>query len=375
MILNLNPKRVLVAMSGGVDSSVCASLLRDQGYDVIGVTIKTWAKTECGDERSKSCCSLRDIDDARAVAGKLGIPYYVMDLSVDFKSKVIDYFSSEYLSGRTPNPCIECNNHIKFGILKNKADELEAGFIATGHYAQIGYEARENRYFIREGADAAKDQSYVLFGLQQEQLSRMLLPVGAMEKKKVRAVAEKLGLRIHDKPDSQEICFVPGNYASFLEKNARHPLPGSGLIKNEAGEVLGHHEGSHRYTIGQRKGILVPHSKPLFVTSINAEKNEITVGDEADLYSSEMRVRKVNWQLGPRTGPVQVKIRYKNKKTSAHIVETSPTGYVRVRFDHPIKAVTPGQAAVFYDGDRVLGGGWIESASRCQVFGGVAQTG
>ena len=230
--MNLNPAasktRVVVAMSGGVDSSVCAQLLVEQGHDVIGMTIKTWTNDECRDEKSKGCCSLRDIDDARAVARKLDIPYYVMDLSSDFQEKVIDYFVDEYLKGRTPNPCIECNNHIKFGVLAQKAKELGAAFVATGHYARKEFIAAENRYCVTEGRDLSKDQTYVLFGLNQEQLEKVLLPVGDLEKKEVRQLAEKMGLRVHDKPDSQEICFVKGKYGDFVKGYSPQRLPGKG---------------------------------------------------------------------------------------------------------------------------------------------------
>ena len=213
-------ERVIAAMSGGVDSSVCAWLLKEKGHEVIGVTIKTWSGDECRDEKSKGCCSLRDVDDARAVARKIGIPYYVMDLSSDFKEKVIDAFVEEYFAGRTPNPCIECNNRIKFGILSEKAKELGASYVATGHYARKAFNQSQGRFFIREGKDLSKDQTYVLFGLTQTQLAGVLLPIGELEKKEVRRLAADLGLRTFDKPDSQEICFVKKNYGDFVEKHS-----------------------------------------------------------------------------------------------------------------------------------------------------------
>ncbi|MGH7198307.1 MAG: tRNA 2-thiouridine(34) synthase MnmA [Candidatus Omnitrophota bacterium] len=356
---NFPRSRVVVAMSGGVDSSVCAWLLKEAGHDVIGVTIKTWGSDECRDERSKGCCSIRDIDDARAVARKIGIPYYVMDLSPDFKEKVIENFVDEYLKGRTPNPCIECNRHIKFGILLEKARELEASFVATGHYARKGYDETEERYFISEGVDLSKDQSYVLFGLSQEQLSKTLLPVGDMEKRAVRTVAEKLGLRVFDKPDSQEICFVKNRYIDFVREYAPARLPGQGALVTTNGEVVGTHEGSHEFTIGQRKRIRVTDAQPYFVTAIDPVKNVVTIGREDELLTREMSVGSVNWLLNPRCGTLLVKIRSRHDKTEAEIFEINASG-VRVRFHTPQKAVTPGQAAVFYDGSRVLGGGWIK---------------
>lgn len=361
-------------MSGGVDSSVCAYLLKQKGYDVIGVTIKTWSNDECRDEKSKGCCSIRDIDDARSVARKLDIPYYVMDLSSDFKEKVIDYFVGEYLGGRTPNPCIECNNHIKFGILTQKAGELEADYVATGHYARKGFAPEEGRYFIQEGVDLSKDQSYVLFGLNQAQLAKILLPIGELKKSQVRTMAQRLGLRVFDKPDSQEICFVKTNYGNFVKRVAPEKLPGKGRFVNQAGEVVGTHEGSHLFTVGQRKRIKIAGKTPYFVAAVDAEKNEITIGSESDLYAQEMKVRRVSWQLHPRLGDIQVKIRSRHSKTEAQITCISGEE-TTVRFNTPQKAVTPGQAAVFYDNDRVLGGGWINSVFPYGVFGGVAQPG
>ena len=356
-------------MSGGVDSSVCAHLLKEQGHDVIGMTLKTWSSGECRDEKSKGCCSLRDVEDARSVARKIGIPYYVLDISAGFKEKVIDYFVDDYLHGRTPNPCIECNNHVKFGMLSEKARELGASFVATGHYARKGFDAASGRYFIREGVDLGKDQTYVLFGLTQEQLAQVWLPVGELEKKEVRRIAETLGLRVFDKPDSQEICFVQGRYGDFVKKHSPERLPGQGNIVNAEGDVLGTHEGSHWFTVGQRKRLKLPTPAPYFVTEVRAETNEVVVGFEEALMADEMRIRRVNWQLEPGLGKIEVKIRSRHSKTSAEIIETDGDEAV-IRFDNPQKAVTPGQAAVFYDGDRVLGGGWIQST---KILGGVAQ--
>ena len=354
-------QRIVVAMSGGVDSSVCASLLKQQGHDVIGMTIKTWSSDECRDEKSKGCCSLGDIEDARSVARQIGIPYYVMDLSATFKEKVIDYFVDEYLNGRTPNPCIECNNHIKFGLLSEKAKDLGASFVATGHYARKGFDTAQGRYFIREGLDLSKDQSYVLFGLTQEQLSQVLLPVGELEKKEVRRMAEALGLRVFDKPDSQEICFVSGRYGDFVKKHSPEKTPGAGNIVDSGGQTLGTHEGSHWFTVGQRKRLKLSSQMPYFVTEVRPKTNEVVVGLEQDLLVDEMRVHRLNWLLTPRLGNVEVKIRSHHSKTSAEIVRMADPEVI-VRFKMPQKAVTPGQAAVFYENDRVLGGGWIQSA-------------
>lgn len=353
-----SPKRVVVAMSGGVDSSVCAYLLKEQGFDVVGITIKTWSNDECRDEKSKGCCSLNDISDARAVARNLNIPFYVLDLSSDFQEKVIDYFVDEYFLGRTPNPCIECNNHIKFGLLHEKAVQMGAEWIATGHYARK--ELLAGRYCVREGVDRSKDQSYVLFGLTQEQLKQTLLPVGELSKKEVRAIAEKIGLRVHNKPDSQEICFVKSKYGDFVKEYAPERLPGHGNIVNEEGVVLGSHEGAHLFTVGQRKRLRLPEPSPYYVTRIRPETNEVVVGHESDLLASRVVVQKMNWQLEPREGEeLSVKIRSRHEKSGARIVSLDGQR-VEFEFKDAQKAVTPGQAAVFYRGENVLGGGWIE---------------
>ena len=352
-------ERVIVAMSGGVDSSVCAYLLKEKGYDVIGITIKTWASDECRDEKSKGCCSIRDIDDARSVARKINIPYYVMDLSSDFREKVIDYFVNDYIEGRTPNPCIECNRKIKFGILLDKAKELGADFVATGHYARKGYDEKEKRFFIYEGEDTSKDQTYVLFGLSQEQLSKTLLPIGELKKNEVRAIAEKLGLRVFDKPDSQEICFVKSSYGDFVKNYAPSKLPGEGIFVDLNGQTVGTHPGSHLFTIGQRKRIQITDEDPFYVTSIDAKKNQVTIGRESDLLKDLMLVRRVNWFSEPRLGDVAVKIRSKSSKAKARILAIEGDE-LTIKFDEPQKAITPGQAAVIYDGARVLGGGWIK---------------
>lgn len=356
-------KRVLVAMSGGVDSSVAAYLLQKEGYDVVGATIKTWSSDECRDERAKGCCSIRDISDARAVAGKLGIPYYVLDLSSDFKQKVIDYFVRTYVEGRTPNPCIQCNTHIKFGIFLQKAEEIGAEWMATGHYARMGRDPAAGRFFIREGVDASKDQSYVLFGLSQDQLRRTLLPVGEHRKTEIRRIAEELGLRVFDKPDSQEICFVPGHYADFLRSaGAALPEPGAGEMVDRSGRVLGRHDGYHLYTIGQRKRLGVTDPEPLFVIDIDAASNRVVIGRREDLDRQRMKIADINWMQAPAARDYTVKIRSRHTKVGMHILEFKNNEAV-VEFCSSQSAVTPGQAAVIYDGDTVVGGGWIQSAS------------
>lgn len=358
---NTENTRVVVAMSGGVDSSVAAHLLKERGYEVVGVTIKTWSNDDCKDEKSKGCCSIRDIADARSVARSLDIPYYVMDLSVDFKHKVMDYFVDEYLSGRTPNPCIECNRHIKFGVLLQKAAELGASYIATGHYARVGFDEEERRYFIREGEDVSKDQSYVLFGQTQEQLSRTLLPIGELTKIRVREIAQGMGLRVHDKPDSQEICFVRSSYGDFVKQAAPDRLPGEGVFLDPDGEVVGKHAGSYLFTVGQRKRITVPSPHPYFVSEVDSAANTVKLGTTNSLLKTSMRVDKINWMLKPRLGTLTVKIRSRHEKTPAVIDAIDGDGAV-ISFRTAQKAVTPGQAAVFYLGDRVLGGGWIKNA-------------
>ncbi len=357
----MSKNRVVVALSGGVDSSVCAYLLKQKGYDVIAVTMKTWSTSGCSDERSKGCCSIRDIDDARSVARKLNVPFYVMDLSADFKTKIIDYFVDEYLNGRTPNPCVECNNQIKFGILSQKAKELGAEYVATGHYARRGYSEEQKGFFVQQAKDLNKDQSYVLAGLTQEQLAHTFFPIGELEKSEVRNIAKELGLRTFDKPDSQEICFVKKSYGDFVKEIAADRLPGKGRLVDRDGKKVGSHEGSHLFTIGQRKRIKVTNAKPYFVNRIDAEKNEVVIGDEDSLWVKRMVVGKINWQMQPSGDRVEVKIRYKHFKTAARIVEKKD-GDVVIEFAEAQKAVTPGQMAVFYDGDRVLGGGRIDRA-------------
>jgi tRNA-specific 2-thiouridylase len=353
----LRKEKVLVAMSGGVDSSVAAYLLQQQGYDVIGATIKTWAKDECRDEKAKGCCSLRDVQDARRVAATLDIPYYVLDLSVDFKEKVIHQFIESYLAAQTPNPCIQCNIHIKFGIFLKKAEELGCSHIATGHYARRVWDDDEKCWLIQEGRDLGKDQSYVLFGLDQKKLSKTLLPVGDYEKKEIRQIAEKLGMIVHDKPDSQEICFIPTHYSEFIQGQGID-LPGKGELFNLKGEMIGEHEGYHHYTIGQRKGIGVSDETPNYVVDIDRRLNRVIVGKKDDVKTTKLTIRSMNWLKKPKIGDYYVKIRSRHLKQKARLTRFSQTE-AHAEFYAPEDAITPGQAAVFYEGDTIAGGGWI----------------
>jgi tRNA-uridine 2-sulfurtransferase len=353
--------RVLVAMSGGVDSSVAAYLLKKQGYEVIGATIKTWSSDECRDERAKGCCSLKDLDDARSVAGKLDIPYYVLNLSDHFKETVIDNFVSTYLEGKTPNPCIQCNHHVKFGSFLNKARELKADHIATGHYARKIYDEKTGRWCIQKGKDDSKDQSYVLFGMSQEQIKKALFPVGDFDKLQIRQLAKELGLRTFDKPDSQEICFVPKHYSSLLEK---HQKSKEGPLTDTEGNAMGTHPGYYHFTIGQRKGIKVTDPTPYYVVDILPIENRVVIGKEEDLFKKSVYIEKINWLKEPESKRCMVKIRYKHHPAPGTI--TREGDGARFVFDEPQKAPCPGQAAVFYEGDTVIGGGYIQTQHLSQ---------
>ena len=361
---------IAVAMSGGVDSSVVAGLLHSQGENVVGMTMQLWDQQRLPEVRAEGatgrCCSLDDVYDARYVAQKIGIPYYVVNFEKPFEEQVVKPFVSEYLEGRTPIPCTLCNNFIKFDRFLEMAEGVGARRIATGHYARIRYDQPSNRWQMLRSADPAKDQTYFLFGLTQEQLSRTMFPLGGMEKPAVRALAEDLGIPVAQKPDSQEICFVPnGDYAAFIDAYlkeqgvAREQAPGE-LVSKE-GKVMGRHQGVHNFTVGQRKGIGIAAPEPLYVIATDPATKRVTIGRNDDLLRPTAVVRDVNWiSIEAPSVPVraEVKIRNKHAAAPAELVRNND-GSVEVRFDEPQRAVTPGQGAVFYQGDLVLGGGWI----------------
>jgi len=357
--MNPNQKRVLLGMSGGVDSSVAGYLLREQGYDVIGVTMKVWPQ-DCISRAEDKCCGPQAVADARAVAHSLGIPHYVVDEADQFERTVIDYFTSEYQAGRTPNPCVMCNEKLKFGNLWGKAEALGCDYIATGHYAII--EHQEDRAVLRKGADPRKDQSYFLFSLRQPQLRRALTPLGAMRKPEIRKIAHSLGLKVADKIDSQEICFVPGNdYKAFLRSHLGENEFHRGEIYDVDGNFVGEHDGIELFTIGQRKGLPGGSARPRYVIDLDAKTNRVIVGDVDDLVCDEFKIDRTNWIGRDLTGEnveLAVKVRYKHPGTRAKVTPLE-NHRARIRLHEPQRAVTPGQAAVIYDGDVVVGGGWI----------------
>ena len=355
-------KKVVVGMSGGVDSSVAAYLLKEQGYDVIGVTMQIWQdEAEQVKEENGGCCGLSAVDDARRVAETLGIPYYVMNFKKEFKCHVMDYFVAEYLRGHTPNPCIACNRYVKWEALLKRSLDIGADYIATGHYARID-RLTNGRFAIRNSVTAAKDQTYALYNLTQEQLSHTLMPVGEYTKDEIRSIAEKAGLPVAHKPDSQEICFVPDNdYAGFIDREAGSAVPGPGNFVTEKGEVLGRHKGITHYTIGQRRGLDLPMGERVFVTAIRPETNEVVIGKNEDIFTDTVLCDRVNFMaVEDLKEPMRVKakIRY-NHVGEFCMLEKLPDGKVKCTFESPVRAATPGQAVVFYDGEYVLGGGTI----------------
>ena len=356
-----NTKKVVVGMSGGVDSSVAAYLLKEQGYDVIGVTMQIWQDEERAvEEENGGCCGLSAVDDARRVAAALDIPYYVMNFKKEFKENVIDYFIDEYLHGRTPNPCIACNRYVKWEALLKRSMDIGADYIATGHYARIE-QLPNGRYSLKRSATLAKDQTYALYNLTQEQLARTLMPVGEYSKDEVREMAEKINLRVANKPDSQDICFVPdGDYAGFIERTLDAELPTGNFVTLD-GKVLGKHKGITHYTVGQRKGLGLALGYPAFVIEIRPETNEVVIGTNEDSMSNYVRANKLNFMSIPDlTEPMRVfaKIRY-NHKGAWCTIEKTGEDEILCTFEEPQRAITPGQAVVFYDGDYVLGGGTI----------------
>jgi tRNA-specific 2-thiouridylase len=351
-------QRVVVGMSGGVDSSVAAYLLKQQGYDVIGVTMKVWPQ-DCISRAEDKCCGPSAIADARSVAHTLGIPHYVVEESGDFQRQVIDYFAAEYQAGRTPNPCVLCNEKLKFGNLWRKARSLGAAFIATGHYAIVERDSG-GRALLRRGRDARKDQSYFLFSLRQEQLLHSLMPLGAMSKPEIRGIARSIGLKVAEKEDSQEICFVPGqDYKAFLRGHLGEKQFHSGGIYDKQGNYLAPHDGIEMFTIGQRKGLPGGSPAPRYVIDIDPATSSVIVGDAEDLIVDSFHVDRATWHAAP-SGSVEltVKIRYGHPGAAATVTPLD-ADRAHVRLHTPQRAVTPGQAAVFYDGDRVAGGGWI----------------
>lgn len=355
-------KKVVVGMSGGVDSSVAAYLLKEQGYDVIGVTMQIWQDEEQARlEENGGCCGLTAVDDARRVAEKLDIPYYVMNFKEEFHEKVIRYFVEEYLQGRTPNPCIACNRYVKWESLLQRSLEIGADYIATGHYARIE-KLPNGRYAIRNSVTAAKDQTYALYNLTQNQLSRTLMPVGEYAKDQIRWIAAQAGLPVAHKADSQDICFVPdGDYGSFVEKEAGDRVPGAGNFVTTDGRVIGRHKGITHYTIGQRKGLGIAMGHPVFVCEIRPDTNEVVIGENEDIFTKEIRCDRVNYMaIDSLTSPrrVMAKIRYSHQGAPC-VIEEQENGIVVCRFEEPVRASTPGQAIVFYDGEYVLGGGTI----------------
>lgn len=354
-------KKVVVGMSGGVDSSVAAWLLKQEGYDVIGVTMRIWQEENSWQmEENGGCCGLSAVDDARRVAQMIGIPYYVMDFREEFKREVIDYFIREYQLGRTPNPCIACNRHVKWEALLSRSLAIGADYIATGHYARVE-RLSNGRYAIRNSVTEHKDQTYALYNLTQEQLSHTLMPVGAYHKEEIRRIANEIGLTVAAKPDSQDICFIPGNnHAAYIEKvTGRKNEPGD--FMDMKGNVIGRHEGIAKYTIGQRKGLGLPMGERVFVTRIIPETNQVVIGGPEDVYADRLIADGVNWMsVADITEPVRAvaKIRYSHGGAACTVRRLSGTR-IECVFDEPVRAVTPGQAVVLYDGEYVMGGGII----------------
>jgi tRNA-specific 2-thiouridylase len=351
----MSEQRVVVALSGGVDSSVAAALCIEKGYKVVGLTMQLW-------EKERGYGSLKDVADAKMVTRILNIPHHVVSLKEPFEQDVIDYFISEYKKGRTPNPCAVCNPKIKFGVLMEKAKKLGAELLATGHYAKIKYDNRGQRYILGRGNEHNKDQSYFLARLSQEALSQTLFPIGGCSKVKIRKLAQRFGLPVAEKKESQEVCFIPdGDVADFIERNEAQPFP-PGPIKDLEGEIVGEHQGIVRYTIGQRKGLGIATGQRRYVTRIDQSSNTIIIGDDRALYHHRFEVIDPNWvSVSDRQGSfnAKVKIRYKHKPAQARITPLSEER-LEIKFNQPQRAITPGQLAVFYQKEQVIGSAWIE---------------
>lgn len=354
-------KKVLIAMSGGVDSSVAAYLLQQQGYECIGVMMRLHDKLMAKQCPNKSVCGMDDVEDAKKVADKLGIPFYALDFADEFEEQVIKRFVTAYENGSTPNPCVDCNKHLKFGKLYEKAKELGCDFIATGHYVKKIYNEETDKYELHTSEDNSKDQTYVLYSLTQEQLAHSLFPLSAYDKEQIRMIAQEQGLINANKKDSEDICFIPdGDYASFLERyTGKTYEPGQFIHKD--GAILGEHKGIVRYTTGQRKGLGISYIEPLYVLRKDLEKNTVTLGSNEDLFSTSCTAKNVNWITEEPEEPVvaQVCTRYHSKRVSAKITPAD-NNRIEVEFETPVRAVTAGQALVIYDGTKVLGGGTIE---------------
>ena len=367
-----NNNTIAVAMSGGVDSSAVAALLRAQGHTLVGLTLQLWNQRRLAGHNGMPeavqgrCCSIDDVYDARRVAEHLDIPYYLVNQEARFEAEVVRPFVAEYLAGRTPIPCTLCNNHLKFDALLLTARQIGADRIATGHYARNHYDEARQRWILSRPADTSKDQTYFLFGLTQDQLSRTLFPLGEMQKPAVRVMASDAGLNVAAKPDSQEICFIPnGDYNAFLKAyldDVEEPLPdSSGDLVNTSGEVIGHHAGIQTFTVGQRKGLGLTSPSPLYVLNIHPDSHQVTVGSDEDLFTRDLRANRLNWISIPQlTDPIRVsiKIRHRHQPALATLTRLNDTE-VHAHFDEPQRAITPGQSAVFYQQDEVVGGGWI----------------
>ncbi|NMM62832.1 tRNA 2-thiouridine(34) synthase MnmA [Clostridium sp. P21] len=353
-------KKVVIGMSGGVDSSVAAYLLKQQGYDVIGVTMQVWQEDEEYEAVEGGCCSLSAVEDARRVAYKLDIPFYVMNFKDIFKKNVIDYFIDEYMNGRTPNPCVACNKFIKFDALLKKAMELGADYVATGHYAVV--EKHDNRYVLRRSEDDKKDQTYALYNLTQFQLEHTLMPCGVYKKEKIREIAKEIGLLVHNKKDSEEICFIPDNdHGRYIKKQVPNKVKPGNFV-DKAGNVLGRHKGIVYYTIGQRKGLGIAFGVPMYVTDINPLRNEVVLGSEKDIFKTDLIAKDMNFIPFDNlqgTMEIQAKVRYSAKPSRAWITALD-NGRVKVEFENKQRAITKGQSVVFYNDDLLVGGGVID---------------